>query len=493
MHTDEAVQGVKFGDLLENNSYRYDRGEYHGPTLYYFTLIPSWIKSAGNITEIDETTLRIVPVVFCLSIVILVILLLPVLNWSIVLISGILTATSPIMVFYSRYYIQEILLVFFTFAAIVTGYRYIRSRHIAWAVCAGLSLGLLHATKETSIIAVGAIAASLFLVLLFHGRREDSIRDHIKKIKPLHFTALLLAMFTVSALFYSSFLLNPSGILDSFLTYIGYLNKASNNSAHIHPWYYYIKMLLGKELFVVILAALGITAIVFKKCLNGLDFRFLRFFLYYTIIMMFVYSIIPYKTPWNMLGFYHGFLLLGAAGAFALFNLISNKPFRILFVVLLITSGLHFMRDSYLTNFKYYADPSNPYVYGHTSEDIFGITARIKAVVENHPLKKNMFIEVVCSDHDYWPLPWYLRSLVNTGWWHKVDDSVSPAPVIIASPSFEPELIKKMYDKPPPGQKNLYVPLFDDYTQLRPGIEIRGYVVKELMDKYLQQKTDEKK
>jgi predicted membrane-bound mannosyltransferase len=37
MHTDEAVDAIKFGALLEKGSYIYDPAEYHGPTLNYFT------------------------------------------------------------------------------------------------------------------------------------------------------------------------------------------------------------------------------------------------------------------------------------------------------------------------------------------------------------------------------------------------------------------------------------------------------------------------
>jgi len=43
MHSDEAVNAVKFGQLLEERFYRYDPHEYHGPTLNYFTLIPTWL------------------------------------------------------------------------------------------------------------------------------------------------------------------------------------------------------------------------------------------------------------------------------------------------------------------------------------------------------------------------------------------------------------------------------------------------------------------
>ena len=41
MHADEAVHAEKFGALLEGRGYAYDPSEYHGPTLYYLTLLPA--------------------------------------------------------------------------------------------------------------------------------------------------------------------------------------------------------------------------------------------------------------------------------------------------------------------------------------------------------------------------------------------------------------------------------------------------------------------
>ncbi|MFC1557605.1 phospholipid carrier-dependent glycosyltransferase, partial [candidate division KSB1 bacterium] len=153
MHTDEAVQAVKFGMLLKDNFYQYDRTEYHGPTLYYLTLIPARLESAADLTEIDESTLRIVPAFSGIMLIVLLLLLVNDLGWPVVTAAGLLTALSPAMAFYSRYYIQETLLVFFTFAAIVCGYRYVKRKHIVWAALTGICFGLSHATKETFIIA----------------------------------------------------------------------------------------------------------------------------------------------------------------------------------------------------------------------------------------------------------------------------------------------------------------------------------------------------
>ena len=39
MHADEAVHADKLGTLLEQGRYQYSTTDFHGPTLYYVTLI----------------------------------------------------------------------------------------------------------------------------------------------------------------------------------------------------------------------------------------------------------------------------------------------------------------------------------------------------------------------------------------------------------------------------------------------------------------------
>ncbi|GAF95998.1 unnamed protein product, partial [marine sediment metagenome] len=55
----------------------------------------------------------------------------------------------------------------FTFAAIAAGWRYACTRRIGWALTTGACLGLMHATKETCIIAYGAMAAALLGTLVW--------------------------------------------------------------------------------------------------------------------------------------------------------------------------------------------------------------------------------------------------------------------------------------------------------------------------------------
>ncbi len=498
MHGDEAIHAFKFGELLEEGVYRYDPNEYHGPTLNYLTLLPAWAGRAQKFADLSETMLRIVPVFFGVLLVLLLLLMADGLGRTGSVCAAVLTAISPAMVYYSRYYIQEMLLVCFTFGVIVSGYRYAKSRNIGWALLAGVFLGLMHATKETCIIAFGSLLLALLLTLLLRSRSNGSVLNTIKAVKTCHLITGLIAAVVVSGLFYSSFLSNPGGILDSFRTYINYLNRAGQNQLHIHPWYFYLKMLLyykygpgpfWSEALIVILAVVGFVVAMRGKGMTGVNFHLLRFIAFYTLVMTAMYSIIPYKTPWCLLGFLHGMILLAGVGAVALINLTPNILARVLIGVLLIAGGAHLAWQGYLSNYKYYADSRNPYVYAHPTTDVFTITERVEELAKVHPDGLPMPVQVICPDGDYWPLPWYFRHFEKVWWWTDIDKNVMPAPVIIASASVEPKL-REYFFLPPPGQMNLYIPLFDTYLELRPQVELRGYVTKDLSDSYHQYQSD---
>ncbi len=119
------------------------------------------------------------------------------------------------------------------------------------------------------------------------------------------------------------------------------------------------------------------------------------------------------------------------------------------------------------------------------------LVKRIEEVALSHPDGRNLYVQVICPGDDYWPLPWYLRAFANIGWWKQVDENTPSAPLIIASPKVEAALMRKLYELPPPGQRYLYVPLFDTYTELRPRIELRGYVRKDLWDMFHERQTQE--
>ena len=190
-----------------------------------------------------------------------------------------------------------------------------------------------------------------------------------------------------------------------------------------------------------------------------------------------------------MLGFLHGMILLAGVGAAALVGLIPNVLPRLIIICLLVAGALHLTCQSYLGNYEYYADCRNPYVYAHPTTDVYAMVQRVEEMARAHEDGYNMQIQVICPESDYWPLPWYMRSFTSVGWWDRVDESVPYASVIIATEPMEPEILRKLYELPPPGEKNLYVPLFDRYMELRPGKELRGYIRKDLWDRFQQSRS----
>ena len=288
MHTDEAVHAIKFGALLESGTYRYDTQEYHGPTLNYFTLLPAWLAGEKTLAGVTETTLRIVPVFFGLCLLLLIPLL-PDLSPAASASAALLTAFSPAMVFYSRYYIQETLLVCFSFGLIVAAGRLVSGGRTGWSVMAGACAGLMIATKETSIISAAMMALAILGLLLIrrhemrsrHSMSERSIQRHelpslkslsVRSIQrhellprrplnersgPRHdmrlrgsmrATSIGLALACAGAvwfLFFSSFFTNWQGLRDSLLAFGTYFTRAGESARHGHPWYYFLEMLAG--------------------------------------------------------------------------------------------------------------------------------------------------------------------------------------------------------------------------------------------------------
>ncbi len=505
MHTDEAVHAIKFAELLEDGDYKYDRHEYHGPTLNYFTLITARLFGQNNLAELTETTLRIVPVFFGILLIVLLIPLRRALSPSVAALAALLIALSPAFAFYSRYYIQEMLLVTFTFAAIVSGYHYFKSKKTVYAVLTGISLGLMHATKETCIIAYFSFAASLALVYLTKRMSSNApTQAPDKPIRIRHIIFGFIACAAVSVVFFSSWFTNSKGIIDSVLTYADYLHRAGQNPIHIYPWYYYLEMLSGLSLpsgpssgeFIILLFAIfGLVSVLFRKSDQHKpeSLNLLRFILFYTVLTTIFYSMIPYKTPWCLLNFHIGIVIFAAVGIQSAYARYANSTIRLIFVVVMICFIANLGGQSYRANFTKYEDPANPYVYAHSLNDIVRIADKVLELSQSHPDGSNMQIEIICSNSDYWPLPWYLRqhNRKTIGYYDTVDMSIPAAPVIIVSPDNVSDLVKKLFDLPPPGQKHMYVHLFSEPTYLRPNVKIVTFVRKDLFDIYDRDRQEE--
>ncbi|MBN2476350.1 MAG: TIGR03663 family protein [Pirellulales bacterium] len=510
MHCDEAVHAIKFGRLLQEDDYVYNPREYHGPSLNYLTLPIAYLADKRQLTEISETHLRLLPAIFGIALIGPLWLLRDELGHAAVFWAALLTAVSPAMVFFSRYYIHEMLLVCFTFGAIVAFWRLLRPSGDEdgvsttggsgpnrlstgfWLVVLGVCIGMMHTSKETCVIALFAmvVAAPLTATRLW--------RLGSKRLLP---AALIVAIVAagVSMLLFSSLLRNPGGIVDSVTTYFVYLGRSSGEGSvgrHVYPWNYYLEHLfwfqrgegpLWTELTIGVLALVGLAATALGKGLKPSQVPLARFLGVYTVLMTLIYSAMPYKTPWCALGFLHGMILLGGIGAAVLVRLMPHGALKAAAVVLLLAAAGHLGRQAYRASFVAYEDPYNPYVYAHTTSDVLDLVRRAEQIATAHPDGCAMHVQVISPDADHWPLPWYLRHFTRVGWYSQMPEGPS-APLIISPPCLEAQLTDYVLVRQPPGQRYLYVPVppegQDEDWQLRPGVPLRMYTRLSLWDAF---------
>jgi uncharacterized protein (TIGR03663 family) len=136
-HHDEGVNGFFLTGLFRDGVYKYDPSNYHGPDLYYFALLSSYFFG------LSDFAVRLVTVVFGVLTVALVFSLRRYLGTLGTLFAASLVALSPGLTYFSRYFIHEILLVFFTFAVVVCVLKFIEGERPGQLAIAAMAILLL--------------------------------------------------------------------------------------------------------------------------------------------------------------------------------------------------------------------------------------------------------------------------------------------------------------------------------------------------------------
>jgi len=415
IHHDEANQADKFGALLEKGEYRYDPTEHHGPTLYYLTLPIAWISGVKNFRGFDAKLLRFLPVIFGLFCLFILWLLKDGLGkagfpWGLYSFS-----LSPVLIYFSRFYIQETLLVFFSLGVLAGLWRYLNKPSIVWALFTGLFTGFALATKETWIIGFFAVIFACFFSF------RDTINQIPRRVFLKHTIFLLVPAALPWLIFYSSFFTNWEGLSNSLEAYGYYFARGTGTSLHNRPWYHYIHLLFSSwpgagskfgTYFLGLSAFLGLLFSLRQGGQRNLLERFTRLAALNCMFTVVIYSAIPHKTPWLLASPVLGIILLSSAGIENLFQNLDKRRSKIISGLVLFAALLSLGFESYKTNFVYETNPKNPLVYSQTTKDFVRMTERIKSLIKLKPESLHL-IAVVMSHLKYWPLPWYFRGRGN--------------------------------------------------------------------------------
>jgi predicted membrane-bound mannosyltransferase len=317
---------------------------------------------------------------------------------------------------------------------------------------------------------------------------------------------VLVAAALVSVILFSSLFTHKAGISDSITSITGYIIRSDGEGSagnHSYPWYHYLRIVtwwqvddgsIWTEMLVVILAVVGLIAGLIGKGCGKVSIPFVRFVGVFTVVMTVVYSTLSYKTPWCLLGFFHGMILLAGIGAAVLLRIAKPAPLKAVVAVVLLAATSHLAWQGWRGSFSQCAEPTNPYVYSHTTWDVPELARMVRDIASKHPDKNAMHVQVICADNDPWPFPWYLRDFprLDIRVFHK-DGRILPwqlAPIIIYRPDLsaavEDTLTIKMLQTPPYSWYNPAAKEGQDPRswELRPGAPLSVRIDRAILKQY---------
>jgi predicted membrane-bound mannosyltransferase len=165
---------------------------------------------------------------------------------------------------------------------------------------------------------------------------------------------------------------------------------------------------------------------------------------FYTILMTVVYALIPYKTPWCVLGFLHGMALMAGVGVVALLRWLQHPAARVLAILALLCGTGHLAWQARQTTTGFEVSQSNPYVYAHPVRDVVRLGDYIERLADVAPAGRGLPIQVIADN--CWPLPWYLRRMEHVGYPASLPDEPH-ADVVIVSQALRGAVEEKLRDE----------------------------------------------
>jgi len=293
----------------------------------------------------------------------------------------------------------------------------------------------------------------------------------------------LAAAVFIAGLFYSSFFTNPSAILEPFRGARTYVDRGIEPVSHGHPWYYYLTLLTyvasgglrWSEGLVVLLALVGGWMAWLPPDPGDVERTFWgRYLSAYTALAAVAFSLIPYKTPWNILPFYAGAIVVAGIGLSRLID-VRRRALAVVVTAVFLGATVQLAWQARRAAVTYAADPRNPYVYAQTVPDAVRMAARIRELAAIHPDGLRMQVSVVASPYEQWPLPWYLRTMPNVGYWVGTGDPLElRSAVVVSSVDNMPALDAALGER--------YVTTI---FGLRPEVFLTLYVERDLWERFL--------
>jgi uncharacterized protein (TIGR03663 family) len=405
-HADEGANGFFVNQIWRNGFFTYDPANYHGPLLFYLFQISEKVFGFG------VYSFRIVTASFSLFTIWLILKARDTLGRYSSAFIALALAVSPGAIFFGRSAIHEPVFVFFQVLWMV-GFLKLRERSdrqgILW-----FSLGLLGCTllKETFVIlglafvlSWGWIEISPRIPALINTKLERPRRVSSDLDENFFLGTYFVAVLIWFSLF-TGFFHHLKGTKDFFVALVPWLKTGAAGAGHEKPYYYWLELMRRYEWIALAGVALALPGLISRLWK-------LRFFSALALINGFIYSVIPYKTPWCIISIMWPFFVV--AGLYVESVLDKARPKSALVLSLFAGAVVavvgHSMSEAYRLNFVNYADPSEPYVYVQTKDDLKVVEDIIARKIRTSPEYQNIVVQV--NLRECWPLPWLFSRLPN--------------------------------------------------------------------------------
>lgn len=433
LHHDEGVNGFFLLDLFRHGVYRYNPANYHGPTLYYFSLV---ICSINNLIFGGEGTttraLRMLPVLFGIGTVAMVFAFRRWLGSLATAMAAALLALSPGAIYLSRDFIHETLLVFFTLTYVYYGLEFWRAHQRRDLMMCAVTAALMFATKETTPLswAVIALAAAIAVALVKPERRLEIADFGGLKILAISLSLAVFLFLACCVIFFSSFFGNfPQGLRDAVSTYTYWTHTGM--SQQTAPWVTHLRWLWRIESPIFVLGVAGAVLALVRR-----NNRFALFAGLWGLGLLAVYSALPYKTPWLLLNV---LVPLAFTAGYALqegWRLSPDNSFMRAAVSVIGVAALSFcLYQSVLLNFFHYDDDRWVYPYAQTRRGFVQLVEEVDRSAQQFSGDRT---SIAILSPEYWPMPWYTRNYSNAGYYGKLSET--GADLVIVATYQEPQL-----------------------------------------------------
>ena len=445
-HFDEGINGWFVDQMMRNGYYRYDPTNYHGP-LHFYVL---WVFQ--TLFGRNLWALRLPIVAMSTVCVWLTLKFEPLLGRQTARWAALAMAVSPGFIFYGRYSIHEVWLVFFSmlFVLGLLGLWRFGSRGYLWSI--GMGFAGMVLTKETYIMHVGC--ALIAAVICYVCQRISAVPDAERAKQqwdPADLVTVIATAVILIVFFYSGTFFHWGGLKGLYQAYAAWFATGQEGHGHEKTWEYWLRLCGRYELAVIF----GLVGSIFCLRFRNLAIRYLAI---YGVGTVMAYSIVKYKTPWCIisivwpllfvfgalpslvplrlrgLGFkaYAGLLVAGliTAASFAAKDYTFLWPFLCVGVGVVLLLALRQARLAviaqtavlavslgwgiWLNYFRCTTD-TEPYVYVQTYNDVFKLTRPVLELARRSPVYYHLSGHLIRTSS--YPLPWILGDFPRVGYY----------------------------------------------------------------------------